>query len=285
MFRIKESLTLRILATGLLACLVVCMPSCNSTPIQSDDILDNGTSDVASSVQTNPPVNSSELDKPTIPEDVAAGTEYLYDFKFAEKYDEQVTSDFSFTFPSGRLEDIKNDTVFLLERYKLENTPVQENTYHSDGMQPHQLKDYCFDFNEIGSLYLKTDFYAPDSLEYVSFVWTDINGTKTNLGVGVGSSEKELLTAYTDNLYYLDKGNLEPIYCSLEDTPDYEFEYAYTWQPFTAETNEIRDITFYIKDGIVAAIEMVEPFELRYVYGFDCEAALQKANENRANGI
>ncbi len=267
----KKSLTLRMLTIGLLACLMVCMSSCNSTPTQSDDILDKDPNDIASPVQTNPSVSSSELDKPTIPEDVAAGTEYLYDFKFAEKYDEQVTSNFSLTFPSGNLEGVKNDTVFLLERYKLENTPVQENAYYSDGMQPHKLKDYCFDFNEIGSLYLTTDFYEPDDLEYVSFVWTDINGTKTNLGVGVGSSEKELLTVYTDNLYYLDKRDMEPAYFSLEDTPDYEFEYAYTWQPFTDETNEIRDITFYMKDGAVAAIEMIKPFELRYVYGFDGE--------------
>ena len=30
------------------------------------------------------------------------------------------------------------------------------------------------------------------------------------------------------------------------------------------------------KDGVVAAIEMIEPFELRYVYGFDGEVACRK---------
>lgn len=281
----KRLLTLQMLTIVLLTCLIICMSSCNSTPTRSDDILDNGTSDVVSSVQTNPPANGSEPDKPTIPEDVAADTEYLYDFKFAERYDEQVTSDFSLTFPSGNLEGVRNDTVFLLERYQLENTPVQESAYDSDGMQPHKLKDYCFDFNESGKLYLKTDFYEPDDLEYVNFIWTDINDTKTNLGVGIGSSEKELLITYTDNLYYLDKETMKPVYFSLDNTSDYEFEYAYTWQPFTAETNEIRDITFFVKDGIIVAIEMVEPFELRYVYGFNRDAALQKANENRESII
>lgn len=74
---------------------------------------------------------------------------------------------------------------------------------------------------------------------------------------------------------------MEPIGSSLEDAPDAGGEYAYAWQPFTAETNEIRDITFYMRDGTVVAIELVEPFELRYVYGFDREMALQKADENR----
>lgn len=279
----KESLARRLLIIGLLACFVVCMSSCNSAPPQSNDASGADTSDVASPEQADPPANSSGADKPTIPEDVAAGTEYLYDFRFTEKYDDQVTSDFALIFPSGNLEGVKNNTIFLLERYQLANKPIQESAYQSDGMQPHKLKDYYFDFNEIGSIYLTTDFYEPDDLEYVSFVWTNINGAKTNLGVGVGSSEQELLTAYTDKLYYLNQGDMEPVYFSLDDGPDYEFEYAYAWRPFTAETNEIRDITFYMKDGAVAAIEMIKPFELRYVYGFNGEMALQKADENRAN--
>ena len=264
----KKSFLLRILMIGILACSVMCVSACSSSPDRADL-----------------PSNRAEPEKPTIPEDVAAGTEYLYDFKFAERYDKQITDDFSFVFPSGNLEGVKNDTIFLLERYKLENIPVQESTYDSDGMQPHKIKDYCFSFDQIGKLYLKTDFYEPDRLEYVRFVWTDIDGTKTNLGVGVGSSEKELLIAYTDSLYYLDKEDIEPVYFALEDTSDYDFEYAYTWQPFTTETNEIRDITFYVKDGTIVAVEMVQPFELRYVYGLNREASLQKANENRQSII
>lgn len=45
--------------------------------------------------------------------------------------------------------------------------------------------------------------------------------------------------------------------------------------------NEIRDITFYIKDRMVVAIEIVQLFELRHVYGYDRDAGLQYAEEQR----
>ncbi|MGN0710751.1 MAG: hypothetical protein ACI4LO_03240 [Anaerovoracaceae bacterium] len=47
---------------------------------------------------------------------------------------------------------------------------------------------------------------------------------------------------------------------------EFEFDYAYAWQPYNAENNDIRDITFYIKDGKISSIEVIKPFELRYVY-------------------
>ena len=59
------------------------------------------------------------------------------------------------------------------------------------------------------------------------------------------------------------------------------FDCAYAWQPFAVESNDIRDITFYINDGVVVAIEMMEPYELRYVYGYDRDAGLARAVENR----
>lgn len=253
----KRARTPRMLVLVLLACLVVSMSACDRAADQ--------------------PLGPNE---PTIPEDVAVGTGHL-DVKFAEKYDEQVTGEFAVTFPSGYWTGLRDDTVFLLGRYTLEDTPVQENTHDSDGMQPYQIRERHFTLDRIGDLYVTTDFYGPDGLEYVRCVWTDIPGTKTSTGVGIGSSEKDLLTAYPGDLYYLDKEDMEPIGSSLEDAPDAGAEYAYAWQPFTAETNEIRDITFYMKDGTVVAIELVEPFELRYVYGFDREMALQKADENR----
>lgn len=147
-------------------------------------------------------------------------------------------------------------------------------------MTPHKYKDYDFS-NEGEVLIVKTHLYEQDEVEYINCICTNINGVKTDLGVGIGNSEKELLTAYTDALYYLEMEQVEPIYISLEPFPLCEFDYAYAWQPFTFETNDIRDITFYIRDGIIVAIEMVEPFELRYVYGYDREVGLQQANENR----
>ncbi len=48
-----------------------------------------------------------------------------------------------------------------------------------------------------------------------------------------------------------------------------------------SETNEIRDITFYMKDGRIAAMESIEPYELRHVYGYDREAGLQYTEDKR----
>lgn len=55
--------------------------------------------------------------------------------------------------------------------------------------------------------------------------------------------------------------------------------------PFTQESNELRDITFYMKDGVVAAIEVMEPYELRYVYGYDRAAGLKYADNQAARSF
>ena len=60
------------------------------------------------------------------------------------------------------------------------------------------------------------------------------------------------------------------------------FDCAYAWQPYTRENNDCRDITFYLRDGAVAAIEIASPYELRYVHGYDRDAGLETANANRA---
>ena len=128
-------------------------------------------------------------------------------------------------------------------------------------------------------------------------MWSDIDSVKTNKDIAVGSTEKQLLSAYTDDLYYIDKeesftgsdglsvigimgydeGNVK------EFNDKYDFDYAYMWQPFTPETNEIRDITFYIKSGKIVAIEIIEPFELRHVYGYDRDSGLQYTDQRRKN--
>lgn len=84
---------------------------------------------------------------------------------------------------------------------------------------------------------------------------------------------------FMKNIYYKSNKSFNSLvspYLSrnITDTP-------YMWQPFTPETNEIRDMTFYIKDGKVAALEIIEPYELRHVYGYDRDAGLQYANVKR----
>jgi len=224
-------------------------------------------------------------DSPTVPENVPEGINYLYEFRFSERYDGRITGDFSLVF-SDKASPI-SDTLFLLEKHHNEMHALKEYLYDGDGMVPHMHKRYWYTFKK-GDLMIGTHYYEPDNVEYISYLWSDIEGVRTNKNVAVGSAEKELLYAYTDDLYYIDKdealsetglsaisiigydeGNL------TELDENYDFDYAYLWQPFTSETNEIRDITFYIKGGKVVAIEVIEPYELRHVYGYDRDAGLQ----------
>ena len=92
-----------------------------------------------------------------------------------------------------------------------------------------------------------------------------------------------ILSTYPASLYYLDQASVEPAVEKYTEDYDaeFEFDYVYTWQPFTSETNELRDITFYIKDGTVSSIEIVAPFELRYTDGYGGEAGMEYANQQR----
>ncbi len=260
--------------------LVLLLAACTGQPAP------DGTSSVSENtvISASPsyPNDAPGSDRPTLPEDVPAGVEHLYDFQFSDRYDARVSSDFSLIFPSTISTGLKNSELSLLERYQNELVPDGEKVYDGDGMVPHSYKDYYYSFDETGWLLVKTDFYEPDDLEYICYVCTNLADTETSLGVGVGSSEQELLSAYTDDLYYLGSGQEEPVYVSLDEAPGLEFDCAYVWQPFTTETNEIRDITFYLCNGTVSAVEMTEPFELRYVYGCDRDSGLQLANERRA---
>ena len=154
--------------------------------------------------------------------------------------------------------------------------------FDGDGMTPHKYKRYWDSF-ETGNLEIGTHYYEPDGVEYISYLWSDIEGVKTHRNISVGSAEEDILSAYPEDLYYVDQESASPGFMELRDKKDFNYDYAYTWQPFTAESNDIRDITFYIKEGKVVSIEMISPFELRYVYGYDREAGLQYVEEQRKN--
>ena len=214
-------------------------------------------------------------DRPTIPEDAALGTEGLYDFTFAQRYDERVSGSFALTFPDSAIATgAPDNTLSLLARYTPAAGAAEEAARSGDGLVPHQYRDYRYDFDGYGSLWVGTDYYQPDGLEFISYLRTDIPCAFTGTGVGIGSAESEVLLAYPDSLYCLEADN------GLDPALGYDF--AYFWQPFTQENNDLRDITFYFRDGVVAAIEMAEPYELRYVYGYDREAGLARADTARA---
>lgn len=261
----------------ILSCLLT---ACDSQLPPTDDPVVSGSA----MVSDEPVVSNGDFadDKPTIPDHVAEGIDYLYDFRFSERYDDRVSDEFSLALPSGF--NPSDDTLFLFENYQTELVPISEASYDGDGMVPHMYQRYWYTFETGDSLLVQTDFYEPDDVEYISCVWTDIEGASTNQNVAVGSTEAELLSAYTEDLFYLEQDAAEPAVAKFEEDYDagFAFDYAYAWQPFTGETNDIRDITFYIKDGKVASIEMMNPFELRYVYGYDGDAGLQYANEKRS---
>lgn len=219
------------------------------------------------------PAGADAGDRPTIPEDVALGTEYLYDFRFSERYDARVSDPFSLSFPRTVDTGVPDNRLFLLARYQNEKAPSGEGTRDGEGMVPHMYRTYRYEFDGAGSLMVETDFYEPDGLEFVSYLWTDIAGAATGAQVGVGSGEGEILAAYPQDLYYLEPG--------MGLDPESPYDCGYVYQPFTAQSNDIRDITFYLQDGVVAAVEMTEPYELRYVYGYDRDWGLERADANR----
>jgi len=211
-------------------------------------------------------------------------------------------SSFSLIF-SGSLNENTNEKgeLFLHQRisdrfadpeslHEWMSEPSDIYEYDGDGMTDHRYKRYLYTVDN-GSMVIGTHYYEVDSAEFIDYLWTDAIGAgRTDTGIAVGSSEAEVLDAYTGTqaLYLLSKEELPDDegltmfdyiydYDSLMYKEDrYDFDCAYFYQPFTPETNDIRDIHFYIKDGVVAAVEMMYPFELRNVYGYDSEAGLVK---------
>ena len=230
------------------------------------------------------PGETGTADRPTIPENLAEGMDYLYDFTFTERYDDRRTADFSLILPENVRLLSSGHAVEQYEKYQNDALPDYTKVLDGDFVVPHLYKRSWYSCSAGQEMFVETDFYEPDNVEYVSCIYINIEGTATNRGVAVGSPESELLSAYRENLYYIDKGETEPRIAAVEDGVPFRsvFEYAYAWQPYTPETNECRDITFYINDGKIVSIETMSPFALRYVYGYDRETGRQTADERRS---
>lgn len=207
-----------------------------------------------------------EEKKPTIPSGIPVDMEYLFDFSFSDRYDKNIKEDFSLEFSDeGNFQGCR---LALLEKSidKVDNTEMRE--YSSDGMAAYSsMRRYFYSDGVI----IGTHRYEQDNVEYISYLWTNRPGSKTITGIEVGSTEESVMEAYPQNLYFIPEGQSEEDALSFKEADIFslDFDYAFAWQPFTTDSNEIRDITFYLKDGKVTSIEMMQPFELRYVYGFD----------------
>lgn len=202
---------------------------------------------------------------PTIPEGIPEDMEYLFDFTFAERYDEAVDMDFSLDFSGA--EGMDADTLVLFEQYRDETGSAEVYDYSGDGMTPYSVRRYVYPDGVI----VGTHCYEADGVEYISYLWTNREGVRTAAGIGVGSTQEEIMAAYPSALYYIPGNQTEEDTIAFSELTAFEleFDHAVTWQPFTIESNELRDITFYIQDEIVTSMEVTQPFELRYVYGFD----------------
>lgn len=209
----------------------------------------------------------SGSDTPTRPEALSKELEHLYDFHFSERYDEQILDEFSLLIPKEGSDAFQ--ILFLLDTYETKYRVTEAYAFPNDGLVPYIPKRYLSTFED-GSLMIGTDDYEADHVEYISYLWSDLEGVRTNKGVMVGSAEEAIFLNYTEHLYYMDKGeafsNLNRSARSIlgdggTQTPDekYDFDYAYLWQPADAAQNDRRYLTFFIRDGYVSAIEMQNP--------------------------
>lgn len=216
----------------------------------------------------------------------------------AAYYAAQVTDDYSLTLPDGT-------TLRLCAPYAPLADCTREYFFDGDGMT---VNDYLRHAREDYSLIVGTAYYSAERAEAIRQYWSDFGpswsytyegkadeefidylctnvvGAKTDRGVAVGDGESAVLTAYPEKLLYISNGTEVWNAGSGEDgdynEPPIVFDYALAWRPY--ENNDCRDITFYIKDGRVVTIEIISPYELRYVYGFDNEESDRVIAEKRA---
>ena len=270
-----------------------------STQESSGD--NENVTEIVTEIETETSIKTTEpyttpVDKPTIPSNLNKDLYYIYDFTFSERYDARMKDDFSLNFSDVGNPTQENYTLFDSFKDLTQTAPVIQHE-SDDLVPPEQHKLYWYTMDN-GGLFVDTDYFELDQREYIAYLWTNIEGAKTNKTVAVGSSENDLLIAYKDNLLYLEKDEAlsekKSNLLSFSDFSDehlatleekYDFDYAYVWQPFTPETNDIRDITFFMKNDTVIAMEIIKPSELRHVYGYDRELGLQQTEEKRNKAL
>ncbi|QOX63777.1 hypothetical protein FRZ06_10675 [Anoxybacterium hadale] len=179
--------------------------------------------------------------------------------------------EYSFIFEDGSepLRISLNDKQYTVPSYlRLTNRKVEYTDYFADysALTEYEDRGNLTTSGEIAGFLIQTLHYnMPDSKEalaVVSYMCTDRPwGPKTYRGISVGSSQRELLRLYPDDLYYLRNAR------SSDSSPigkrNKGVEYAYFYYPDDQTSN---DITFYIKNGKVSSIEMIAAYERRYVY-------------------
>lgn len=269
----------------------------NTSDLATSTQESSGNNENVTEIQTEIETSTeTSVDKPTIPSYLNKDLYYIYDFTFSERYDARMKDDFSLNFSDVSNSMQENYTLFDSFKDLTQTAPVI--LHESDDLvPPEQHKLYWYTMDN-GGLFVDTDYFELDQREYVAYLWTNIKGAETNKTVAVGSTESDLLIAYKDNLFYLDKDEalsekrsnllsfsdfVDEHLSTLEQKND--FDYAYVWQPFTPETNDIRDLTFFMKNDMVVAIEIIKPSELRHVYGYDRKLGLQQTEEKRNKAL
>ena len=240
--------------------------------------------------------DATSLDIPTIPKNVHEDLHYLWDFTFSGRYEARMTDDFSLTLmdKSGQVHGVYT----LFDHFNVEEQTIKVLSYESDDLTPPSQHNLYWFESQNGGLFVDTDYYSLDNQVFIAYLWSNIEGMYTNKGVAVGSTESNLLLTYENDLYYLEKDEtlsetrsnllsyIEFVDLNLATLEKkYDFEYAFLWQPFTPETNEIRDITFFIKQSKVIGIEINMPPELRHVYGYDRERGLALTEAMRSKAV
>ncbi|MDY3014817.1 MAG: hypothetical protein SOR61_06490 [Evtepia sp.] len=188
---------------------------------------------------------------------------------------------FFLQFPKNLDTGYQNNILSLREPFQAVQEATWQGKLSGDGTAA-AYAHYWFDLVASAQLYVETKTVSGQ--ETISALWTNAEGATTGRNVGVGSTERDILAAYTKDLYSIAKDAAEPL-CNPsenEPVPTLDYDCAYLYQPFTPETNDVRDITFFVKNGKVTSIKISEPAELSYVYGYDHDAGLKAADDKRA---
>lgn len=193
-----------------------------------------------------------------------------YDEAFSEGTYRSI-DEYSFIFQDGS-EPLRiglNDKQYTLPSYLKQTSRKQQYTdYFADYSVRTDYEDgrsFSASDEKSGFLIETLNYNLPDSkdaLAVVIYMYTDGPwGPQTYRGISVGSSQRELLRLYPDDLYYL--SNARSSDNGRIGKRNRNFDYAYFYYPEDQTSN---DITFYIKDGRVSSIEMINAYERRYVY-------------------